>query len=101
MLEDIDAIPHSDDHPEAHHVLDVQCNPSAMSDLEENTAHTTQMSEQESTLVAKSGVELAEKTPPGEPGRAWGLYQRNSTYMYYLAPEESNPSTGSLWRTGN
>ena len=46
-------------------VLDVQCNPSAMSDLEENTAHTTRESEQESTLVANGGVELAEKKPPG------------------------------------
>ena len=46
-------------------VLDVQCNPIAMNDLEENTAHTTQESEQESTLVADGGVELAEKKPPG------------------------------------
>lgn len=46
-------------------VLDVQCNPSAMSDLEENTAHTTRESEPESTLVADGGVELAEKRPQG------------------------------------
>ena len=31
-------------------VLDVQCHPSAMSDLDEKTAHTTGESEQESTL---------------------------------------------------
>ena len=50
-------------------VLDVQCspnpNPSAMSNLEDNAAHTTQESEQESTLVADGGEELAEKKPPG------------------------------------
>ena len=73
MVEGIDAIPESDAHqPEAHsppgnNVLDVQCNSSAISDLEENTAHTTQESEQESTLVAKSGVELAERKPRGNP----------------------------------
>ena len=76
-VEDIDGTPQFEDHqPEAHlspgnqvgevdPVLDVQCNPGAMSDLEENTAHTTRESEQESMLVANGSVELAEKNPPG------------------------------------
>lgn len=77
-VEDIDGTPQCDDHqPQQAHlspgnqvgdvdpVLDVQCNPSAVSDVEENTAHTTRESEQESTLVADGGVELAEKKPPG------------------------------------
>ena len=42
-----------------------QCNPSAMSDLQENTSHTTRDSEQDSMLVVDGGVELAEKKPPG------------------------------------
>ena len=76
-VEDIDRTPQFDDHqPEAHvspgnqvgkadTVLDVQCNPGAMSDLGKNTPYTTRESEQESTLVADGGVELAEKNPPG------------------------------------
>ena len=76
-VEDIDRTPQFDDHePEAHlspghqvgeadPVLDVQCNPSAMSDLGDNTAHTTREGEEESTLVADDGVELVEKNLPG------------------------------------
>ena len=75
-MEDIDGTPQSDDHPEAHlppgnqvgevgPVLDVQRNPNAMSDPEENTTHTTRESEQKSTLIADGSVELAEKNPPG------------------------------------
>ena len=43
---------------EADPVLHVQCNPSEISDLGKNTAHTTRESEQESTLVVDGGVEL-------------------------------------------
>ena len=45
--------------------FDVHGNPGTMSDLEENTAHTTRQSEPATTLVSDCGVVLTEKKPPG------------------------------------